>query len=87
VFFNSVLCIAIGQGLNVFSIWWIGSAQNILIYYSNGTILGVYVALVAGYGIMSFVGCLLVICVSMISTESLATRITKNIETADLSWA
>jgi hypothetical protein len=82
-----VLCIGIGQGLNVFSVWWIGSTQTKLVGLSSGAIVGVYVALVAGYGILSFVGCLLLICMSMVSTESLASRIIKNVELVDLSWA
>jgi apolipoprotein N-acyltransferase len=87
VFVNSVLCLAIGQGLNVFSVWWIGSAQGKLVTLTSGTIVGVYVALVTGYGLLSFIGCLIITYLSMISTESLASRIVKNIESVDLSWA
>jgi hypothetical protein len=87
VFDKSVLCLAIGQGLNVFSVWWIGSAKTKLASLSTGAVVGIYVGLVVGYGALSFIAGLLSICMAIIATESLGERITKNIERVDLSWS
>jgi len=50
------------------------------------TIIGVYVGLVCGYGLILFLDCLLVIYMSMVCTEALATRIINQVGVADLSW-
>jgi hypothetical protein len=77
---------AIGQGLNVFSVWWIGSAKTKLASLSTGSVVGVYIGLVIGYGALTFIGCMLIICMALTSTKKLGNHIIKNIERVDLTW-
>lgn len=86
LFILLVLMIAAGQALNVFSIWWIGSARVTYPQMNISAIIGVYVGAVCGYGLLSFICGLLITCMSIISTESLASRIISNVGKADLSW-
>ena len=65
---NEVLMVACGQGLNVFSVWWIGSAKSKLPHLSSHAVVGVYVGLVCGYGLLSFLGCLLITYMSIRTT-------------------
>jgi hypothetical protein len=81
-----VLMLAIGQALNVFSVWWIGNAKAKYSHMTIPAIIGVYVGLVCGFGILSFLCCLLITYMSMVNTESLANRVISNVGKADLSW-
>lgn len=72
---NSVILIAVGQSLNLLSVWWIGSARETFPHLSNDLIVGIYVVLVCGYGFLSLSGCILITSMSISATEKVATSI------------
>jgi hypothetical protein len=60
--------VAVGQGLNVFSIWWIGRARDPTWNLGTGAIIGIYVVLVCTYGLLLFLAGALVCFASLIGT-------------------
>jgi hypothetical protein len=76
----------IAQGMNVFSLWWIGAARNPIYKLSNSAIIGIYIGLVLGYGVLLLISTIMLPYVSLRVTEVLSEEIVGSFATVDLTW-
>lgn len=81
-----VFAAAIGQGVSVFSIWWIGSAEIHIPNMTSQKVIGIYVALVLGYAILLLSSSWIVVCLSLAATENLSQDSFKTLENVDIRW-
>jgi hypothetical protein len=58
-FANLVILTVVAQGAYVLSLWWIGAARSTISNLSNGAIVGIYIGLVMGYGLLLLISTVL----------------------------
>lgn len=72
--------------MNIFSVWWIGKARKDFPQFSVGQVIGIYMGLVLGYGVMLLISGLTAPFISVRNTEALADDIIKPYERAHPGW-
>lgn len=68
--------LAVGQGMNIFSMWWIGHAKTSFKTMSSAGVIGIYIGLVLGYGVILLIVGIIMPFQSLLNTENIAKTVT-----------
>ena len=72
--------------MNIFSAWWIGRASKDYPHLTVGQVIGIYMGMVFGYGVMLLISGLVAPLISVSNTEVLSNDIICPYERADVGW-